>query len=33
MNPARFVTFAMYIAMAYLVVKIFISSKRNGKIR
>lgn len=31
MNPARFVTFAMYIAMAYLVVKIFISSKRNGK--
>ena len=31
MNPARFVTFAMYIAMAYLVIKMFISSKRNGK--
>ena len=31
MNPARFVTFAMYFAMAYLIIKIFISSKRNGK--
>ena len=31
MNPARFVTIAMYIAMAYLVVKMFLSSKRNGK--
>ena len=31
MSPARFVTIAMYIAMAYLVIKMFISSKRNGK--
>ncbi len=31
MSPARFVTIAMYIAMAYLVLKMFISSKRNGK--
>ena len=31
MNPARLVTFAMYFAIAYLVIKMFISSKRNGK--
>ena len=31
MSPARFVTIAMYIAMAYLVIKMFISSKHNGK--
>ena len=31
MSPARFVTIAMYIAIAYLVIKMFISSKRNGK--
>lgn len=31
MSPARFVTIAMYIAMAYLVIKMFISSKRNDK--
>ena len=31
MNPTRLVTFAMYFAIAYLVIKMFISSKRNGK--
>ena len=31
MNPGRFVTLAMYVLLAYLLIKIFVSSKRNKK--
>lgn len=33
MNPRNFLTIAMYVVMAYLIIRMFLSSKRNGKNR